>query len=204
MRAAAAAPGRLQAVVLLLLLAAAAHAVAADADPPPDDRHPALRCDPCIDRPAYALRAIVHGTASDPFWRGLRAAAVQSARDLRIGLDFPLSDAFDPDRMARDIRASAAGRSSGSGAAAASGADRPDALLVTIPSPAVEAAVAEAVAAGVPVFGMNSGYRVAEAAGVLGFVARASEDLSRRSSNKAVSFVEGLKGGSVDEKDDAI
>lgn len=35
-------------------------------------------------------------------------------------------------------------------------------------------------------------------------VERASEDLSRRSSNKAVSFVEGLKGGSVDDKDDAI
>ena len=55
---------------------------------------------------------------------------------------------------------------------AATGPRPPDALVVTIPSPIVEQAVAEALHQhNVPVFGMNSGYEVAEKIGVLGYVA---------------------------------
>ena len=60
--------------------------------------------------------------------------------------------------MARDIEA------------ASTGPFPPDALIVTIPSPIVESAVAEATEY-VPVLGMNSGYDLANAVGVLDFVA---------------------------------
>ena len=61
--------------------------------------------------------------------------------------------------MAQDIRS------------VATSANPPHALIVTIPTDEVAAAVSEAVQAGVPVFGLNSGDRVAKDAGVLGFVA---------------------------------
>ena len=128
-----------------------------------------LSCDPCIDRPSYNLRAIVHGTSDDAFWLRMRAASVQAAKDMRIGLDFELYETFDPDRMAGDIleaAAAAAGSTNGG-----NGNNRPDALVVTIPSPVVEEAIVQALEMGVPVFGLNSGYEVAEAAGVMGFVA---------------------------------
>lgn len=129
-----------------------------------------LSCDPCIDRPSYNLRAIVHGTSDDAFWLRMRAASVQAARDMRIQLDFELYETFDPDRMAGDILEAAA-----AGAENMMDGDRkdnrPDALVVTIPSPIVEEAIVQALEMGMPVFGLNSGYDVAEAAGVMGFVA---------------------------------
>ena len=149
---------------LRLSTAAAAAAVAPAAN---------LSCDPCIDRPSYSLRAIVHGTSDDAFWLRMRAASVQAARDMRIQLDFELYETFDPDRMAGDILEAAA---AGAGAENAMDAgdrkdNRPDALVVTIPSPIVEEAIVRALEMGMPVFGLNSGYDVAEAAGVMGFVA---------------------------------
>ena len=53
--------------------------------------------------------------------------------------------------------------------ATATGSYPPDALIVSIPSPVVEDAVEEATKY-VPIFGMNSGYDVAERVGVLDFV----------------------------------
>ena len=49
-----------------------------------------IDCDPCIDRPTYKIRAIVHGTKDDAFWQRVRAASVQSGLDMRIDLEFDL------------------------------------------------------------------------------------------------------------------
>ena len=49
-----------------------------------------LDCDPCIDRPAYRIQAIVHGTSRDKFWQRVRASALQAALDMRVELDFVL------------------------------------------------------------------------------------------------------------------
>ena len=50
-------------------------------------------------------------------------------------------------------------------------ANRPEALIVTIPSESVKDAVAEAVESGLPVFGLYSGYEHFEELGMQGFVA---------------------------------
>lgn len=119
-----------------------------------------LQCDPCIERPNYYIRAIVHGTANGVFWRQVRAAALQAASDLRIHFDMHLYESFDVDQMANDILQ----------AVQAPNQFRPDALIVTIPSEKVHQAVRTALEY-VPVFGLNSGYSKAESLGVLGFVA---------------------------------
>jgi ABC-type sugar transport system substrate-binding protein len=118
-----------------------------------------LNCDPCIDRPSYTIKAITHGTKTSGFWKHVRAAAIQAAIDMRVNLEFDLHDTYDPEQMAADI------------VKAATGANPPHALLVSIPSPLVHNAITTAVSNHVPVFGINSGYQFAESLGVLGFVA---------------------------------
>jgi len=117
-----------------------------------------LNCDPCINRPLYRIRAIVHGTSDDMFWQRLRASSIQAANDMRVHLDFTLYDEYDPESMAIDIESVSTGPSP------------PDALIVTIPSSTVESAIAKATKY-IPVFGMNSGYDLANRVGVLDFVA---------------------------------
>lgn len=117
-----------------------------------------LDCDPCIDRPTYTVRAIVHGTKIDAFWQRVRAASIQSGKDMRINLEFELYETFDPQQMATDI------------IDAATSPTPPAALVVTIPAPIVEDAIVEALKY-VPIFGMNSGFEIAEQLGVFGFVA---------------------------------
>ena len=106
------------------------------------------RCDPCIDRPSNTIKAIVHGTQADPFWLQLRAGALQSAKDMRVQLDFDLEDAYGPSRMAQAIREAAkAGY---------------DALLMSLPTQQVADAAAQALEMGIPVLGINSGDTLAE------------------------------------------
>lgn len=117
-----------------------------------------LDCDPCINRPAYRIQAIVHGTYRDKFWQRVRASALQAALDMRVELDFVLYDEFDPEAMAKDIEA------------ASTSPSHPDALIVSIPAPVVASAV-EAAAKRIPTFGINSGYELANKLGVLEHIA---------------------------------
>jgi len=117
-----------------------------------------LDCDPCIERPDYRIKVIVHGISSDKFWQRVRTSSMQAALDMRVKLDFNLYDTFNPEVMAEDIVASA------------TGLNPPDALIVTIPSSIVASAVQRATEH-VPVFGMNSGYDIAAAVGVLDYIA---------------------------------
>ena len=50
--------------------------------------------------------------------------------------------------------------------------EKPDALIVSVPTEEVASAVATAVAAGIPVFGLNSGYKLADDLGMLAYVAQ--------------------------------
>jgi len=118
-------------------------------------------CDPCIDRPSFTVKAIVHGTKDDVFWKQVAAAMEQTAIDVRVTLDLQLYDAYDPETMAQDIRN-----------VIGDGDDIPDALLVSIPEETVKIAVQEVIEANlVHVFGLNSGYEHAKELGLLGFVA---------------------------------
>ena len=115
-------------------------------------------CDPCIDRSDVRIKVIWHGTGRDFFWQAVKSAAQTAESDLGIHLDLSLYEDFDTSQMAEDI------------AAIADMEMPPDALIVTIPSDDVHAAISTVVADGVPVFGCNSGYDVAERLGLMGFV----------------------------------
>ena len=71
------------------------------------------------------------------------------AHDMNIRLSVILYDEFDPNQMANDILNVVKLRES----------ERPDALIVSIPSKVVESAIQQAVNAGIPVFGCNAGYK---------------------------------------------
>ena len=119
-------------------------------------------CDPCTERQDIRIRGITHGAQNSPFWQRVKAAADQAGLDMNVNMQYDLyeGDEFTNFQiMAEDIRS------------VATSANPPHALVVTIPTDDVVAAVSEAVQAGVPVFGLNSGDRVAKDAGVLGFVA---------------------------------
>ena len=128
-----------------------------------------LDCTPCIFRPDYKLSAIFHGTRYDPFWKQISQAAMQVAQDMKVQLDIRLYDSFDPDLMANDILSVLETLNDRNNAPT----DKtPDALIVTIPTPVVEDAVKQVTDAGIPVFGLNSGYVESRRAGVLAWVAQ--------------------------------
>ena len=116
-------------------------------------------CDPCLERADYTIRVILHGSTADPFWDQVGASMAQSFSNMGVDWDMDLYDDFDDDQMAADIANVAAGK------------DRPDALLVSIPSQAVANAVQQVVAANIPVLGINTGSAVGKDIGVLDFVA---------------------------------
>lgn len=125
-----------------------------------------LDCDPCIRRPDFVVKAIVHGTKDDIFWVLSQAAMQQAALDMNVQLELDLYDVFDPVQMANDIAATTTRIITNEGE------ERLDALIVTIPSPILHDAIQQVVEMGLPVFGFNVGYEVFEALGVLGFVAQ--------------------------------
>lgn len=125
-----------------------------------------LDCDPCIDREAYQIRAIVHGSKTETFWQQVQSAALQAGRDMRVQLEFDFYE-NQHSLMADEITKAAT-------LAQSKSSDAPDALVVTIPSPEVEVAIKEANQH-IPIFGMNSGYNRAGLAGTLGFVAMDGE-----------------------------
>ncbi|CAB9497914.1 acid type B receptor subunit [Seminavis robusta] len=125
------------------------------------------KCEPCIARSEYRIQVIAHGTQNDVYWQQVQTAMQQASRDTMVAVSITLySPTLDQSeiylRMANSIRQ----------AATASNSDRPDALLVTLPSVVVHQAITVALAAGMPVFGFHTGYDVAPALGVLGFVAQ--------------------------------
>ncbi|CAB9514564.1 ABC transporter substrate-binding protein [Seminavis robusta] len=119
---------------------------------------PSLDCEPCINRAAYKIKAIYHGERQDPFWQPVEAAALQAADELGVDLAIQMYDHFDPAKMAEDIVKAIM--------------EEPDALIVSIPSPEVAAAVRQVVTAGIPVFGLNSGYKYAQELGIQAFVSQ--------------------------------
>lgn len=114
-------------------------------------------CDPCLDRTQYTVQVIVHGTQTDPFWQQVEASAKQAAIDMNVQLQMKLYDTYNPTQMSQDI--------------VAASKTKPSALVVSIPTEDVKAAVQEAVNAGIPVIGMNVGATAGKDVGVLDFVA---------------------------------
>mmetsp|Transcript_23821 Transcript_23821/g.51477 ORF Transcript_23821/g.51477 Transcript_23821/m.51477 type:complete len:378 (+) Transcript_23821:141-1274(+) len=135
----------------------------------------------CLERKNFAIKAIVHGTKTDPFWQQVQAASQQAANDMNVNLEFQLYDTFDTSQMASDIRNHVAAAADGSG------------LLVTIPNADVSNAVKEAVDARIPVVGINSGASFGQQVETMGFVAPDDE----QGGKLAAETLFGLQGGNI-------
>jgi simple sugar transport system substrate-binding protein len=120
---------------------------------------PLVDCDPCIKRSEYTLQAILHGTSSEVFWLEMQASMRQTALDMGVSLTIELPEVFNAQVMAQQIKNAAASNDI-------------DALIVTIPNEIVQKAVAQVIADGMPVFGVNVGYEVAQELGILGHAAQ--------------------------------
>jgi simple sugar transport system substrate-binding protein len=102
------------------------------------------------------IRVIVvtHGSAADPFWSVVKNGVDQAQADTGVAVEYRAPDTFDMPQMAQLINAAVA--------------SAPDALVISIPdSVALGDAVGAAVAAGIPVFSINSGSDVFQELGVL-------------------------------------
>lgn len=105
----------------------------------------------------YRFVVVSHGQASDPFWSVVKRGVDQAAIDMRVKVEYQAPGTFDMVEMAQLIDAAVA--------------SNPDGLVVSIPDPdALGASIKAAVAAGIPVFSMNSGSDVAESLGVIAHV----------------------------------
>jgi simple sugar transport system substrate-binding protein len=142
-----------------------------------------LDCDPCIERKNYKIRAIYHGDTADPFWQQVSAAAIQAAENMGVELEVTLYEEFSPEKMAQDIIQVIA--------------NPPDALIVSIPAQVVETAVKQVVDAGIPVFGCNSGYKVAIGLGVLAHVAQDDYVAGVEAAKEFIKISEGEIGSSL-------
>jgi len=150
-----------------------------ESPPPPRVRYD---CDPCIERSEVDIQVILHGSKNSLFWEQAAQAIVQTCRSMRVNLlnhvgnNVPywddhesgsdlLYDEYNPSQMVEDIRkVTQQYRQQSSN-------QRGHALIVSLPTAEVEEAAQQAIAAGVPVFGMNTGYDRAQELGLLTFVA---------------------------------
>lgn len=106
------------------------------------------------ERSDIRVVVVVHGGANDPFWSVVKNGVDQAAADLGAQVEYRAPDTFDMPLMAQLIDAAVA--------------SDPDALVVSIPdATALGESIEGAVAAGIPVFSINSGSDVFQELGLL-------------------------------------
>ena len=127
-------------VLLLLVLAAVALSLGVAQDAPARDD--------------IRVVVVVHGAAADPFWSVVKNGVDQAEIDMGVTVEYRAPDTFDMVLMAQLIDAAVA--------------SAPDALVVSIPDAvALGESIMGAVAAGIPVFSINSGSDVFQELGVI-------------------------------------
>ena len=108
-------------------------------------------------RPVLRIVYVTHGQAADPFWNVVQNGARQAAADVNARVEYQAPESFDMVAMSQLIDATVA--------------SNPDGLVVSMPdADALGGAVRKAVAAGIPVVSINSGYDVAERLGIMAHV----------------------------------
>jgi len=122
------------------------------------------------------IAVVTHGQASDPFWVIVRNGVEAAARQMDASVTYRSPDTYSVGRMRSLIEEAVSAR--------------PDGLVISIPSPALEPAIRRAVAAGVPVVSLNSGSDVFRRLGVLAHVgqpeATAGEAAGRRMAARGI------------------
>jgi simple sugar transport system substrate-binding protein len=97
---------------------------------------------------------VTHGAAADPFWSVVKNGVDQAAKDTGVQVDYRAPETFDMPAMAQLIDAAVA--------------SAPDALVISLPdATALGDSVKKAVAAGIPVFSINSGSDDFKSLGIL-------------------------------------
>ena len=108
-------------------------------------------------RAAMRIVAVTHGQSSDPFWSVVANGIRDASRDLGVRVEYQAPTSFDMVRMSELIDAAVA--------------SRPVALIVSIPDPAaLGGSVRRAIAAGIPVLGINAGADAWLSLGLVGYL----------------------------------
>ena len=106
------------------------------------------------ERSDIRVVVVVHGAAADPFWSVVKNGVDQAAADLGAQVEYRAPDTYDMPLMVQLIDAAVA--------------SNPDAMVVSVPDPtALGESIENAVAAGIPVFSINSGSDVFRELGIL-------------------------------------
>jgi simple sugar transport system substrate-binding protein len=108
------------------------------------------------------LWVVTHGQASSAFWTIVRNGIEAARRQMAIDVTYRSPDVYDVDAMRELIDEAVA--------------SDPDGLVVSIPSPELEAPIRAAVKAGIPVVSINSGSDVARRVGTLAHIGQPEED----------------------------
>jgi simple sugar transport system substrate-binding protein len=105
----------------------------------------------------YRIVVVTHGQASDPFWSVVKKGVDQAAADMRVKVEYQAPTTFDMVAMSQLIDAAVA--------------SKPDGLVVSLPdATALGPSVKKAIAAGIPVITINSGYADAQKLGALAHI----------------------------------
>ena len=111
-------------------------------------------------KPRIAM--VTHGQSGDPFWLVVRNAAESAARQTHCDLDYRSPDHFDLAAMSHLIDEAVA--------------SKPDGLIVSIPDVAILGpSIRAAVAAGIPVISINSGFVVSKQLGCVMHIGQENE-----------------------------
>jgi simple sugar transport system substrate-binding protein len=110
---------------------------------------------------AVHLWVVTHGQASSAFWTKVRNGIEAARRQMGIDVTYRSPDVYDVDAMRELIEQAVA--------------SNPDGLVVSIPSPELEAPIRAAVKAGIPVVSINSGSDVARRVGTLAHIGQPEE-----------------------------
>lgn len=126
----------------------------------------------------YQISMVIHSDPSGTYWGVVKLGAEDAARDL--GISFDIQGSEDPARQADLFEA-----------AIASGADG---IVTTFASPdAMAGPIAQAIDAGIPVVGTDTGIEVWQEAGAIGFVGQdeyiAGQGVGLRLNDEGVSKV---------------
>jgi simple sugar transport system substrate-binding protein len=115
------------------------------------------------DQRPYRIVVVTHGQAADPFWSVVKKGIDQAGIDMRVKTEYQAPDKFDMVAMSQLIDAAVA--------------SKPDGLVVSLPDvTALGPSVKKAIAAGIPVISINSGYPDAFKLGVLAHIGQTEYD----------------------------
>ena len=116
---------------------------------------------------------VTHGQASSAFWTIVRNGIEAARRQMSVEVVYRSPDVYDVDAMRELIEEAAASKPAG--------------LVVSIPSPELEAPIRDAVRAGIPVVSINSGSDIARKAGTLAHVGQPEEPAGYKAGRRLVA-----------------